>query len=432
MFLTRLFSRDVRAVRARVGVLTAFVGLLGSSAALPADLTPLSFQEAVQTAERQAPELRARAAGVRAAEAAIGPASELPDPELIVGLQNLPLTGEDAFSVSRDFMTMQTVGVMQQFPRREKRRLRGERAATEADRERALQTAEALVVKEATARAWMAAATAQQRVTLLAALQPRADAQLAAATAALTAGRGTAADGIAAQAAIVALADRLAAAQADRDTARTELARWLPDLGDRPLGEWPDWRDLGRDPEALIADLPHHRALLAYDAAERAAAADVALAVAEKRPDWSVELAYAQRGPGFSNMLSVQFRVPLTLFAARRQDPMIASKQALALRVDAERDAAQREQGAQLRKTLVTWRSTLDRVTRYERDLLPLSEDRAEAALAAYRGGRGDLTASLRALDDAIEQRLAYADLQNTLGQAWAALVFAFPAERSP
>ena len=51
-------------------------------------------------------------------------------------------------------------------------------------------------------------------------------------------------------------------------------------------------------------------------------------------------------------------------------------------------------------------------------------------ALAAYRGGRGDLQATLSAFDNAIEQRVAYTGLLNDLGQAWAALHFAYPEER--
>jgi hypothetical protein len=196
------------------------------------------------------------------------------------------------------------------------------------------------------------------------------------------------------------------------------------------LGEPPDWRDLGTDPDALLTHIAHHRELLSFDAAERAAEADVALARAERSPDWSVEFAYAQRGAPYSNMVSLEFRVGLPLFAKNRQDPVVLSKQALVTRIEAEREAARRMHGAELRKTLLTWRSTANRVARYERDLLPLADDRVEAALAAYRGGRGDLQASLVALDEAVELRLTYTELQGTLGQAWAVLHFAFPQER--
>lgn len=432
LLLHRHARRGVLRGRVSLRLLLAAATAFGSDAVRPADQAPLSLPEAVDLAEYQAPQLHARVAGVTAAEAATGPAGQLPDPEFLIGLQDLPVTGDDAFSATRDAMTMRTVGVMQSFPRREKRRLRSERAAIDLERERALLVTERLTVREAAARAWILAAAAERRLTLMSALQPIADAQLAAATAALTAGRGTAADAIAARAAIAALQDRIDAARTDRDTARLALARWLPDLGARALGEAPDWRDPGGDPATLLSNLPQHRALLAYAPAERAAAAEVALARADKRPDWSLELMLGRRGPQLPTMVSVQLRIPLALSAARRQDPIVAAKRALATRISAERESAQREQEAALRTSLAVWRSTLERTARYERELLPLSKDRADAALAAYRGGRGDLAAALRALDEAIELRLAYIDLHAALGQAWAALYFAFPKEPTP
>jgi outer membrane protein TolC len=129
-------------------------------------------------------------------------------------------------------------------------------------------------------------------------------------------------------------------------------------------------------------------------------------------------------------MISLEFRVDLPIFGTHRQDPLIASKLAAAEQIAAERDDALRMHIAELRKALTAWRSAGQRVQRYEHDLIPLADDRADAALAAYRGGRGDLQASLTALDDAIEQRVTYTELQNALGQAWATLHFAFPEER--
>jgi len=217
--------------------------------------------------------------------------------------------------------------------------------------------------------------------------------------------------------------------QHSHEQARAHFARWLPDAADRPLGDPPSWLDLGIDPDALLQHVGQHRELLTYDAMERAANADVELARAEKRPDWSVEFDFAQRGPQYSNMVSLEVRVPLPLFASQRQDPLIASKRAAAAQIEAERADALRMHTAELRKVLADWRSASDRVQRYEHDLLPLADDRAEAALAAYRGGRGDLQATLGAFDNAIDQRVAYTELLDTLGQSWASLHFAFPRE---
>ncbi|MBS0514282.1 MAG: TolC family protein [Proteobacteria bacterium] len=398
-------------------------------AATQAGETSLSLLEAVKQAETQAPNIDAHQAALTSAERAVTPAGQLPDPQLIVGIDNLPVTTNDAFHLNRDFMTMRKVGVMQTFTRGEKRELRTQRAEAMAAREGALLTTERLTTRESVARAWVMRAAAERRLALLQSLRPRAEAQMAAATAALTAGRGSAADGIAARAEQAMLEDRISEAARVVAETRAEFVRWLPDSSDQPLGDAPDFRSLGADPDTLIRNVAHHRELLAYDAAEKAATTDVALARAEKRPDWSLEFAYAQRAPQFSNMISIEARIDLPLFGSKRQDPNIASKQALVDQIADEREAARRMHSAELQKTLATWRSAVERVQRYEKELLPLADDRVDATLAAYRGGSGSLQASLTALDNAIEQRLAYTDLTSTLGQSWAALYFAFPKE---
>jgi outer membrane protein TolC len=418
-------ARRSRVLALALLLCTARLALAGAT-----DAHSLSLEEAVHLAEADSPAIEARKAAVTSAEDAVVPAGALPDPQLVAGIDNLPVTTGDAFSATRDFMTMRKVGVMQEFPQREKRRARTERAQAVAQREQALLTTQRLSVREAVARAWVARATAEHRLQLLQALQPRVEAQVAAATAALSSGRASAADGIAAKATQASLADRISQVEREIEEARAEFARWLPGASDRPLGDAPDWSELGTNPDMLITNIAHHRELLAYDAAAQAANADVAMARADKRPDWSVEFDYAQRGPQYSNMISLEFRIGLPIFAANRQDPTIASKLAAVEQIEAEREDARRMHSAELRKTLASWRSASRRVERYEHELIPLADDRADASLAAYRGGRGDLQASLSALDDAIEQRITYTELQNTLGQAWAALYFAFPEER--
>jgi outer membrane protein TolC len=408
-----------------IGLANAFV-----ASADGADARPLSMDEAVRMATAQSPAIAARQAAAESAEHAIAPAGALPDPQLVVGVDNLPVTTGDAFSLTDDFMTMRKVGVMQDFPRREKRQLRSERAQAAMAREQALLASTQLTVSESVARAWIARASAEKKLQLLRSLESRAQAQVAAATAALSAGRGSAADGVAAKTEQSMLQDRISQARREVEEAGAEFARWLPDAAERPLGAAPDWSELGVDPDLLVAHAGNHRELLAYAAAEQVAVTEVALARAEKRPDWSVEFDYAQRGPRYSNMISLEFRIGLPLFAGSRQDPTIASKQAALAQIEAEREDARRMHTADLRKTVVAWRSARERIERYEHELLPLAEDRAEAALAAYRGGRGDLQATLTAFNQSVEQRIAYTELLNTLGQAWASLHFAFPQER--
>jgi hypothetical protein len=62
----------------------------------------------------------------------------------------------------------------------------------------------------------------------------------------------------------------------------------------------------------------------------RQAQADVALAKADKQPDWSWEVAYQRRDPMFGDMVSAGVSISLPLWGKSRQDPMIAARTASA------------------------------------------------------------------------------------------------------
>ena len=401
---------------------------LGWSAVYATD-APLALDETIRRSEELSPMLAARRAAVAAAELESSPAGELPDPELLVGVDNLPVTGSDAGSVTADFMTMRRVGVMQAFPRRAKRDARVERAQATVAREAALRDVERLGVREAAARAWILVWRAERQVALMQSLKTRADAQVNAADANLAAGRASAADAIAAREQRSALDDRLTEAERDVIAARAGLARWLPDDAALPLADPPDFRTLGRDPQTILAAIDRHRGLLTFDAETRLAEAELALARADKRPDWALEVSFADRGPAFSDMVSVMARIDLPVFSRRRQDPVIAARQASLERVEAEREAARREHAAELRAALAAWQAARARVERSERELLPLAEARGDAALAGYRGGRGTLAESLSAQSDLIELHLASATRLAELGEAWVSLRYAFLEE---
>ena len=427
-------SRNAAASRPMVGIGGApGAGLLNwllFAAGTAAAEAPLTLEQALAEAERDAPRIEAGDAAARAAQSLVAPAGELPDPQLLFGIDNLPIDGPDAGSFTADFMTMRRIGVMQEFPNRAKRAARTERAVAEVEREQALLTVATLTVRESVAMAWIAVHRTERTVELLEALKPRLDAQVMAADAALAGGRGSTADAILARSQRSALEDRLAEARRDAIKARADLARWLPEDAQRPLAEPPDFRVLDRDPAAIVAGVARHRGLLAIDAQQRVVQAELSVAQAEKRPDWALEVSYGDRGPAFSNMVSAGVRIDLPIFGTRRQDPVVASKRAALERVEAEREDARREHVAELRGAIAIWESERERVALFERELLPLAADRADAAIAAYRGGRGDLAGSLIALNDLIEQQLAATQRRAELAEAWVTLRYAFAQER--
>ena len=387
----------------------------------------LSLVEAQRIASANAPQLQAQAAAVRAAEAAGLSAGELADPKLIVGLDNLPVDGADRFSVARDFMTMRKIGFMQDFTRGEKRKLRGDRANAEVRKEGALLMLALVNLRRDVALAWIDRYFAERQLDLLKELAREGELQITAAQAALAGGKGQAGDPFAARLAVAQLADRII--DAERMVARSEsqLARWIGVAAKLPLEPPPAFDQLARRHEDLIGGLESLPHLAMYAPMQAMADTEVKLAHEARHPDWSLEVAYAQRGPTFSNMLSIGVRIDLPIFQSRRQDPAIAAKTALAEQVRAQADDARRVHVAEIGSMAADWESGKKRVQRYVTDLLPLAHERSEVALAAYRGGKNDLAPVLDARKGEIETRLSHLQAQGDLARAWANLNFLLP-----
>jgi hypothetical protein len=84
--------------------------------------TPLTLQEAQRRAIDRSRMLAAQDSAVAASREMAVAAGQLPDPVATHSINNLPIDTSDRFSLTRDFMTMRSVGVMQEFTRAESAR----------------------------------------------------------------------------------------------------------------------------------------------------------------------------------------------------------------------------------------------------------------------------------------------------------------------
>ena len=116
---------------------------------------PLSFDVALDIAVRAAPDAVVEQANIDAAQAAARAAGRLPDPKLAVGIENLPVTGEDQWSLTRDFMTMRKIGVLQDVPNRGKRRAEIDIAAAAIAKSEAERRVRLLAIRRDAAVAWL-------------------------------------------------------------------------------------------------------------------------------------------------------------------------------------------------------------------------------------------------------------------------------------
>ena len=79
-------------------------------------LAALTLEQALQQAVQGYPALAAQQARIDAARLNQIPADQLPDPKLGVGIDNFPISGPMANSLTADFMTMQRISMMQEVP----------------------------------------------------------------------------------------------------------------------------------------------------------------------------------------------------------------------------------------------------------------------------------------------------------------------------
>ncbi|WP_330115469.1 TolC family protein [Pseudomonas sp. JS3066] len=391
---------------------------------LPSRGASLSLDDALRLAERNAPSLSAQAAKLDAAKNAAIPAGELPDPKLVLGVQNVPVEGEDRWSLDRDFMTMQMVGVMQEMPNRDKRKARVETAQASVDRAAAEAEAERVKVRRETALAWIATYTEQRKLARFEDFFRENRLLAETVRARLAGGRGQPLDAVEPRQEAAQLAEQQDDLTLQAAQARAALKRWVGHEAALPLaGDFPHWPI---DAPSYLRALHRHPELAAYEPMAREAEAQVREAEAEKKSDWSWEVDYQRRGREFGDMMTVQFTFDLPLFPGTRQDPKIAAQRARMDQLEAEREALVREHAQQLETDLADYQRLERAVTRSQSTLVPLAIDKVTLALAGYRAGNTELASVIAARRELVQARLKELDLQGLKALAAARLHFTY------
>ena len=370
----------------------------------------LGFERALTLAVMQAPQLDARRAAVDGAGSAQISAGQLPDPRLAVGIENLPITGADRYSTTRDFMTMKRIGYAQEVPNAAKRQARGDAAEARTARERAALEVDRLAVQRETALAWLARHFAERRLASLAALERENTLLQDTIASRVASGQALPADALLVRQEALALADRRDELTRDVAKAQATLRRWVGAAADAPLqGEPPA---LLPDPHHTPDTVNRHADLAAFTPMTAVAEAEVRELEAAKKGDWGWELSYAKRGPAYSDMVSVQFSFELPLWAAQRQDPQIAAKRKELERIAAEREDLLRRSTEEVEARLAEHDELNRKLARLTDSALPLAAQRVQLLLASYSAGRADLGMVLAARRDSAELQLRLLDLQ--------------------
>ena len=407
----------------RAGILT--VAMLLSAAAL-ADETPLTLHEAVALALQQDPgiqQLRAETETVRDEAVTAG---QWPDPKVSFGLVNLPT---NSFAVGQDSMTMQMVGVEQDFPAGDTRALSQTRGEELADAQTALVKDRMLQVVRDVRQAWLKLYYAEHALPLVQQSEQVFAQLLDIAKVRYANGQGAEQDLARAELEMGALQEEELNLNADIDSARAALTRLVGgEAAQRPLADALPALPTPPDQATLLQHLPQHPRIVAANS--RVAAADTATDIARQsyKPVWGVNVAYGRRpgadmaGVPYTNMFTAMVSVSVPLFTANRQDRTVSAAQSASSAAQYVVDDELRELKQMLDTSWAHWEHLGHIRDLYAKTILPNSSLNTQATLSAYRNGGADFDELARAqmtdLDSHTQQLKAdvdYLDMQADL-----------------
>jgi outer membrane protein, heavy metal efflux system len=373
--------------------------------------TPLTMEEAARLAAVDQPLLTGRQAKIQAEEQQAVAAAQLPDPQLSGGLKELPIDTPEAFSTRRDSFTEFTIGLSQEFPRAEKRRLQGARKQLDADADRAALDNERRMVRRDASLAWLDLYETAQGLKLSQRLADEAMLQVQSLEKDYSNGKASQADWFAAKTDAGLAADKAHDWLHHELRMREGLARWIGDEARRSIADSLTMPGALTPLPGLIASADHHPVIGNLDRQIEASATEVALAKQSYKPDYSVEVYYAYRRD-FADFVGIQFKVGLPYFTKNRQDRGVAAalEQSHASE-DRKRDLL-RELHTQISQDYVDRRHFQERVADFDASIIPDAQHRVDAARSAYQSGRGSFDAVLlarRSLLGVQLQRLALA-----------------------
>jgi len=378
---------------------------------------PLSLESALELAVQRSEASRSARAGIESATQSSRAASQLPDPTLRVGVENLPVTGPDRLHTTRDSMTMKRVGVSQEWLSPSKRAARQAAADASVQRETVALQAALADVRKQTALAYIDAYFAGEALALTTLMEHHAHEEWEASRARLSSSTGSSQEALALDAARGVAADETAEIVQRQSAARLALLRWVGELGDELFA--PAALTVPTEPVYMAA----HPQVVALQRDLDLARQTVAVAATNRQANWTWEVAYGQR-TGYSDMVSVGVSIPLQLAPAQRQDRETAAKLALVEKAQADLAEAIRAATTEYRTGISEIQRLQERIERYRAGVVAPTVQRTAAAVAAYRSNQAPLVTLFEARHAEVEAQRKLLVLRQDLAKAQVQLAY--------
>lgn len=393
----------------------------------------LTFQTAIKNAQQSDPWLKGNVHQQHAIESMGKAVSSLPDPQMSIGLANLPI---DGFDFSQEAMTQAKIGLTQMFPRGDTLDIKNQQFQILSEAYPYQRQDREAKIAVSVGSLWLDGYRVQKSITLIeknrSLFEQLADVAEANYSSAL--GQTRQQDIVRAQLEITRLEERLDKLRQQKNKFEGMLSQWLVrfeeqnqsiealllandfnlfgiDFGDQlpqvdlkmsnskkvNVINSQNWQSS----EALLQTFQTHPAVMAIDKKVSASKTEIRLAEQKYKPEWVVNASYGYRdnapsGTERSDFFSIGITFDLPLFTENRQDQEVGS-------AISKTEAVKTEKLILLRQLLSAYSSAKGRLqgiksrqTLYKSRLLPQIHDHAEASLSAYTNDDGDFTEVVR------------------------------------
>ncbi|XTZ37310.1 TolC family protein [Salmonella enterica] len=389
----------------------------------------LTLTQTLFAAERYSAELSANHNEAQALGAMADSARQLPDPKLKFGIENLPVQGSNDHRLTREGMTMQRIGIMQQYISAEKRERKADTLLAEAQSVNAKSAAVRASLQRDAAQAWLELALSEKALHIASKLLAETERQQGAQRASVGAGNAAPDSVLAFQLGLSAMRDKVTLAERDVQVAQTRLLQLTGQAITAVAGELPRYQRLPAEEKTLEQAIQQHPDIVAAASVANSAKARSAQSAVAAIPDVEVEVWYGRRAEGYEDMAGVMVTVDLPLFQSSRQDKDHAADISRTMQANDQLALAQREHVAQLRTLIAQYNAAQTLWMRQRDEVLPLMRDRVDLMAAQYRAGQSQLPELLEARRNVLDSELAVNQAEKEMARTWAAIRWLIPQE---
>ncbi|MCI1900055.1 MAG: TolC family protein [Enterobacter sp.] len=388
-----------------------------------------TLTQTLTVAQRYSAELSASRNEAQALDAMADSATQLPDPKLKFGIENVPVQGSNDQRFTREGMTMQRIGIMQSYVSAEKRERKSQTLQAQARGVVAKSGTIRAVLQRDTAQAWMDLALSQQALKIAKKLVDETERQQGVQKASVGAGSATPDSVLSMQMTLSAMRDKVTIATRDVQLAQSRLLQLTGQSIADVKGPLPRYQRLPADEKTLQDAIDRHPEVEAAQRESETAKARSAQSAIAALPDVEVEVFYSHRAEGYDDMAGVMFTVDLPLFQSRRQDKDYAADLSRSMQAVDQLTLVQREHVAQVQSLVAQYQASQVLWQRQREDILPLQRKRLDVLIAQYRSGQSDLPTLLEARRGVLDTELAASQAEREMARNWAAIQWLIPQE---